>query len=100
MNESKIMDEYGLNKAVYAHAMQRAMEALGKVLERRLNDQGIEELKCPALLVQHYTPIFCRIQQWLFEHALLLVPACALVLHTAGMHFHAVKTPSEVLLVS
>lgn len=34
------MDEYGLNKAVYAHAMQRAMEALGKVLERRLNDQG------------------------------------------------------------
>lgn len=100
VNESKIMDEYGLNKAVYAHAMQRAMEALGKVLERRLNDQGIEELKCPALLVQHYTPIFCRIQQWLFEHALLLVPACALVLHTAGMHFHAVKTPSEVLLVS
>lgn len=34
------MDEYGLNKAVYAHAMQRAMEDLGKVLERRLNDQG------------------------------------------------------------
>ncbi|XP_016510572.1 uncharacterized protein LOC107827871 [Nicotiana tabacum] len=85
VNKSKIMDEYGLNKAVYAHAMQRAMEDLGKVLERRLNDQGMEELKCPALLVQHYTPVSCRIQQWLFEHALLLVPACALLLGSIFM---------------
>ncbi|MCD7451927.1 hypothetical protein HAX54_014116 [Datura stramonium] len=80
VNESKIMDEYGLNKAVYAHAMKRAMEALRKVLETRLNDHGIEELKCPALLVLHYTPVSCRIQQWILEHALLLVPACALLL--------------------
>ncbi|KAL3361892.1 hypothetical protein AABB24_014648 [Solanum stoloniferum] len=100
VNESKIMDEYGLSEAVYAHAMKRAMEALRKVLETRLNDHGIEELKCPPLLVLHYTPVSCRIQQWILEHALLLVPACALVLHTPGMRFHIVKIPSEVLLVS
>ncbi|CAN4127776.1 unnamed protein product [Withania somnifera] len=80
VNESKIMDEYGLNNAVYAHAMKRAMEALRKVLETRLNHHGIEELKCPDLLVLHYTPISCRIQQWIIEHALLLVPSCALLL--------------------
>lgn len=80
VNESKIMDEYGLSEAVYAHAMKRAMEALRKVLETRLNDHGIEELKCPPLLVLHYTPVSCRIQQWILEHALLLVPACALLL--------------------
>jgi len=40
VNESKIMDEYGLSEAVYAHAMKRAMEALRKVLETRLNDHG------------------------------------------------------------
>lgn len=82
VNESKLMDEYGLNDALYAHAMKRATEALRKVLETRLNDHGIEELKCPALLVLHYTPISCRIQQWILKHALLLVPACALVLHS------------------
>ncbi|XP_060207550.1 uncharacterized protein LOC132635249 [Lycium barbarum] len=80
VNESKIMDEYGLNEAVYAHAMKRAMEALHRDLETRLNDHGIEELKCPASLVLHYTPVSCRIQQWILEHALLLVPACALLL--------------------
>lgn len=42
----------------------------------------IEELKCPPLLVLHYTPVSCRIQRWILEHALLLVPACALVLHS------------------
>lgn len=40
VNESKLMDEYGLNDALYAHAMKRATEALRKVLETRLNDHG------------------------------------------------------------
>ncbi|XP_016571206.2 uncharacterized protein LOC107869157 [Capsicum annuum] len=80
VNESKIMDAFGLNGAVYAHAMKRAMETLREVLETRLNDHGIEELKCPDLLVPHYTPVSCRIQQWILANALLLVPSCALLL--------------------
>lgn len=34
------MDAFGLNGAVYAHAMKRAMETLREVLETRLNDHG------------------------------------------------------------
>ncbi|KAA8525926.1 hypothetical protein F0562_007974 [Nyssa sinensis] len=55
------------------------METVGKLLETRTNTHGIEELKCPDLLVEHYKPASCYIRQWIAKHTLVLIPVCALL---------------------
>ncbi|XP_041998453.1 uncharacterized protein LOC121748276 [Salvia splendens] len=42
-------------------------------------EQIIKELKFPELLVSNYKPHGCVVRQWIIKHALLLLPACALI---------------------
>nr|GMD79434.1 inner nuclear membrane protein [Ipomoea batatas] len=39
----------------------------------------IKELKCPELLAENHIPLSCRVQQWIVEHALVLLSASALL---------------------
>ncbi|KAL6979826.1 hypothetical protein U1Q18_021482 [Sarracenia purpurea var. burkii] len=75
-DEFRLMEDRGLDSGVYVYAKQRAIEAVGKLLEMRTNIHGIIEFKCPDLLVEHYKPITCYIRQWIAKHALILVPIC------------------------
>ncbi|XP_059444771.1 uncharacterized protein LOC132176548 isoform X2 [Corylus avellana] len=76
----ELMKNVGLDSATYMYAKQRAMDAVGRLLETRTNPRGIKELKCPDLLVERYKPFPCRIRQWLIEHALIIFPVCVLFL--------------------
>ncbi|CAK9172652.1 unnamed protein product [Ilex paraguariensis] len=80
LDDSKLMENYGLDSAIYVHAKQRAMESVDKLLETRKNINGSKEFKCPESLVEHYKPVTCYIRQWIAEHALILVPFTALLL--------------------
>ncbi|KAL3834962.1 hypothetical protein ACJIZ3_009698 [Penstemon smallii] len=76
--EDKKRDKDGSKVAIYMLAKQRAVETIRDLLETRRDNHGIEEFKCPELLVDHYKPLSCLVRQWIINHALLLVPACAL----------------------
>ncbi|XP_027080175.1 uncharacterized protein LOC113781254 [Coffea eugenioides] len=77
--EHRVMEDYGLDQYAYAHAKLRAMETIHKLMDRRGYTSGSDEFKCPDSLVEHYKPITCRIHQWVLDHALLLVPVCAVL---------------------
>lgn len=72
------LDKYDLDQAIIMPVKQKAMETIRSALETRDN-QGVEELKCPELLVDHYKPLNCVVRQWIIKHALVLIPACALM---------------------
>lgn len=84
----------------------------------------MKELKCPELLAEHYKPLSCQIHQWISKHAHIIVPVCALVLHSkrqtlsafylvstcwslltklrytaCGMHIVALESPPETVLI-
>ncbi|KAK9266858.1 hypothetical protein L1049_027117 [Liquidambar formosana] len=79
LDDHKLMENFGFDYSIYMHTKQRAMETISRLLETRMNFQGIKELKCPDLLAEHYKPFSCRIQQWLSKHALVLVPVFAVL---------------------
>ncbi|XP_057976659.1 uncharacterized protein LOC131163871 [Malania oleifera] len=83
LDESKLMESFGLDRAIYGYAKQKAMEKIGKLLEKRTNLHGIKELKCPEVLVEHYKPFICCIKQWISKHALVFMPSCILLLGCA-----------------
>lgn len=72
------VDKYDLDQAIIMPVKQKAIEAIRSALETRDN-QGVEELKCPELLVDNYKPLSCVVRQWIIKHALILIPACALM---------------------
>nr|XP_043639795.1 uncharacterized protein LOC122610906 [Erigeron canadensis] len=74
-----LWDNIDNDNANYLYAKQKAMEIVGSSLETRDTSIGIKELKCPDSLVVHYKPLSCCIRLWLMEHALSLVPFCALL---------------------
>ncbi|PSR91662.1 Pesticidal crystal protein like [Actinidia chinensis var. chinensis] len=74
------MENHGLDSPIYEYAKQKATDMVDELLETRTNIQGIEELKCPDLLVEHYKPFTCYIRQWIAKRALILVPLCALLI--------------------
>ncbi|XP_057810255.1 uncharacterized protein LOC131024720 isoform X2 [Salvia miltiorrhiza] len=78
-NLDRMSDNRNLDKAIYMPTKQKAMETIRSALETRRDNQGVEELKCPELLVDNYKPLSCVVRQWIIKHALLLVPACALI---------------------
>ncbi|KAL1531212.1 hypothetical protein AAHA92_33915 [Salvia divinorum] len=79
LDKYRMSDTGNLDKAIYMHTKQKAMETIRSALETRTDNQGIEELKCPELLVSNYKPLGCVVRQWIIKHALLLLPACALI---------------------
>ncbi|PIN24751.1 hypothetical protein CDL12_02517 [Handroanthus impetiginosus] len=90
LDEYKVQDNHGLEEAIYMPAKQRAVKTIHNLLETRRDHRGVEEFKCPELLVTQYKPLFCVVRQWLIKNALLLVPACALftgcILTTSRMY--------------
>ncbi|KAH6817990.1 hypothetical protein C2S51_001593 [Perilla frutescens var. frutescens] len=89
LDKSRMSDNNDLDKAIYMPVKQKAMEIIRSALETRRDDQGVEELKCPELLVDHYKPLSCVVRQWIIKHALLLVPACALIAGCILMAYRA-----------
>ncbi|KAB1219589.1 hypothetical protein CJ030_MR3G011151 [Morella rubra] len=79
----ELMQNVGLDVSTCRYTKERAMDAVGRVLETRTNPYGIKELKCPDLLAEQYKPFGCCIRQWLFEHALIIFPVCVLLLGSA-----------------
>ncbi|GFP94183.1 hypothetical protein PHJA_001562800 [Phtheirospermum japonicum] len=73
--EYKARDNIGMDEAVYMSVKQRALETIRSVLETRTDNHGVEEFKCPELLVNHYKPLSCVVRQWIVRHALLSVSA-------------------------
>ncbi|OWM88300.1 hypothetical protein CDL15_Pgr003712 [Punica granatum] len=73
------MKDFGGDSSLFMYTKIRAMETIVKLLETRANPAGMKEYRCPDSLAEYYKPYSCRIRQWVLEHALLLVPICALV---------------------
>ncbi|CAK8539554.1 unnamed protein product [Lathyrus sativus] len=65
--------------ALYNYTKQRAFDTMDKLLEMRLNSQGMKEFKCPDLLAEHYKPHACRFRQWITQHILVVLPICAML---------------------
>ncbi|CAH9080018.1 unnamed protein product [Cuscuta epithymum] len=77
--ETMMMNYYGLSDVAYGHAKQRAIEAVGELLERRTDHHGIKEVKCPDQLAQKHMPLSCLVQQWIVENTIAILAACALL---------------------
>ncbi|KAL0313637.1 UNVERIFIED_CONTAM: hypothetical protein Sradi_5763000 [Sesamum radiatum] len=78
LDEYKMRDNHALGEAIYMPAKQRAIETISNLLDRRTDNQGVEEFKCTELLVNHYKPLSCAARQWIVKHASLLLPVCVL----------------------
>ncbi|KAL3656133.1 hypothetical protein CASFOL_000529 [Castilleja foliolosa] len=80
LNEYKTRDSDGMDEAVYMSAKQKALETIRSVLETRTDNHGVEEFKCPELLLNHYKPLSCIVRQWIVSHALLSVSTFSMFL--------------------
>lgn len=80
LDGNDLMKNVVLDNDTFMYTKQRAMDAVGRLMETRAHPHRIKELKCPDLLAEHYKPVACRIRQWLSEHALIVFPVCALLL--------------------
>ncbi|GAB2212138.1 hypothetical protein Droror1_Dr00025486 [Drosera rotundifolia] len=69
----------GLDNTSYVYAREKALENINAMLDSRMNDRRIKELKCPDNLAEKYKKITCRFRQWLAKHALILTPVSALL---------------------
>ncbi|KAJ7944638.1 Inner nuclear membrane Man1 [Quillaja saponaria] len=79
LDGSELMKNVVSDNVLYDYTKQRAMDTIGSVFETKTNAHGINELKCPDLLAEHYKPFSCRSYQWISEHALVIFPFCALL---------------------
>ncbi|RAL52070.1 hypothetical protein DM860_014897 [Cuscuta australis] len=77
--ENKLTKHYGISGVAYGHSKQRAIEAVDKMLERRMGHHGIKEVKCPDQLAQKHIPLSCCVQLWIAKHAITLLAAGALL---------------------
>lgn len=79
LEELKVIEHYGLDTSIYTLAKRRAFQTVGQLLQTRVSSSGIRELKCPESLVKRYKSVSCYIRQWMAEHAVVLVPICAVL---------------------
>ncbi|KAF9625139.1 hypothetical protein IFM89_019353 [Coptis chinensis] len=79
LDEQSLKEKFGLDNESYMYAKQKAMETIENSLETQTDLNGIKGLKCPDWLAEHYKPLWCYIRQWIYDHALILVPVSALV---------------------
>ncbi|XP_044502096.1 uncharacterized protein LOC123223093 [Mangifera indica] len=75
----ELMENFRSDNATYLYTKKRTMETVARFLESRMNSYGVKEVKCPDLLADQYKPFSCRLHQWVFRHALIIVPVCALL---------------------
>ncbi|CAI0471169.1 unnamed protein product [Linum tenue] len=75
----QVVQIFSSDYASYMYAKNKAMEIIDRALEKNTNPEGITELKCPSVLAERYKPVSCRVRQWIFEHAFVIVPVCAMV---------------------
>ncbi|KAG9150451.1 hypothetical protein Leryth_010833 [Lithospermum erythrorhizon] len=72
------MEKYGLDESSFNYAKERAIGSIGSTMETRIDDKRLKGFKCPESLVEHYKQFSCQVQQYITEHALLLISVCAL----------------------
>uniref|UniRef100_A0A1J3GLQ6 Man1/Src1-like C-terminal domain-containing protein n=1 Tax=Noccaea caerulescens TaxID=107243 RepID=A0A1J3GLQ6_NOCCA len=75
-----------LDETAYNFVKGKAVEAVAELLEKRTNSNGMNELKCPELLVESYKPLTCRIHQWLLQHIFMISSSCAMLVVCAILH--------------
>ncbi|XP_008229543.1 PREDICTED: uncharacterized protein LOC103328907 [Prunus mume] len=80
LDKRELLEHVGPDNAIYMYTKERTMETVNRMLDTRTSSRGVKELKCPDMLAEHYKPFSCRIRQWISEHALLILPVCALLL--------------------
>ncbi|CAH2046198.1 unnamed protein product [Thlaspi arvense] len=68
-----------LDEAAYNFVKAKAGGAVADLLEKRTNSNGINELKCPELLMASYKPMTCRINQWLLQHIFIISSSCVML---------------------
>ncbi|XP_021825138.1 uncharacterized protein LOC110766166 isoform X1 [Prunus avium] len=83
LDKHKLLEHVGSDNAIYMYTKERTMETVNRMLDTRTSSPGVKELKCPDMLAEHYKPFSCRIRQWISEHALLILPVCALLVGSA-----------------
>ncbi|PIA50018.1 hypothetical protein AQUCO_01300625v1 [Aquilegia coerulea] len=79
LDEHQMKETFGLKNESYAYSKHKAMETIDSSLETRADLHGIKELKCPDWLAEQYKPLSCYIRQWVYCHALIIVPVSALL---------------------
>ncbi|CAB4279298.1 unnamed protein product [Prunus armeniaca] len=79
LDKRELLEHVGPDNAIYMYTKERTMETVNRMLDTRTSSRGVKELKCPDMLAEHYKPFSCRIRQWISEHALLILPVCALL---------------------
>ncbi|KAK6935033.1 hypothetical protein RJ641_035188 [Dillenia turbinata] len=81
--EDKLEESVDMDIAHHAYTKERAMETIGKILKKRTNPNGYFSLTLSSLrqgvevsdfLAKQYQTFLCYIRQWIWEHALVLVP--------------------------
>ncbi|XP_059642250.1 uncharacterized protein LOC132284183 [Cornus florida] len=78
-DDVKLMENNGLDDAIYMHAKKRALATVDTLLETRTNINGVKEVKCPELLAERYKPVTCHIREWIANYTLVLLPAFAVL---------------------
>lgn len=72
------IDNLTIDESIFSLAKEKAVQLVYNILEMRRNIDRIHELKCPDSLVEKYKPYGCRVREWSFEHASILMPVSAL----------------------
>ncbi|PON34111.1 Inner nuclear membrane protein MAN [Parasponia andersonii] len=75
----ELMEHIGLDSSISNYTKHKAMGIIGKVLEMRKNSQGVKELKCPDVLAENYKAFSCRVQQWISNNVLVILPVFVLL---------------------
>ncbi|BFG31135.1 hypothetical protein CerSpe_174090 [Prunus speciosa] len=83
LDKHELLEHVGSDNAIYMYTKERTMETVNRMLDTRTSSHGVKELKCPDVLAEHYKPFSCRIRQWISEHALRILPVCALLVGSA-----------------
>ncbi|XXG43728.1 hypothetical protein AAC387_Pa01g3703 [Persea americana] len=74
IDENNLKDNSGFKNDTFMLAKQKATEKIAGSLERRTDFNGIKEFKCPDLLADHYKPLRCCIQQWIYKNIIYVIP--------------------------
>ncbi|GER43699.1 Ypt/Rab-GAP domain of gyp1p superfamily protein [Striga asiatica] len=102
LNEYKEREDHGMDEAVFMPAKQKAMKNIRSILETKTDNHGVQEFKCPELLVNSYKPLSCVVRQWIVDHALLSISALTLFLGCTLItsrvyHRHRLRVRAEQL---
>ncbi|KAF4362597.1 hypothetical protein F8388_011424 [Cannabis sativa] len=75
----KLIEHTGSDSTINNITKHKATGIIEKVLETRINVQGVKEWKCPDALAENYKGFSCRVHQWISNNVQVILPVCVLV---------------------